>query len=180
MTPIFKNTEFPLKDVAQHMQDYTKEHNIKDIPRFLLIRSYFGKKIGLLTSFLKWYLNHGLVITHIYTVVEYIPNAAFSSFMTQVAQARLDGDRDNDKAVIAESMKLIGNSRHEKLITNKEKHHDILLDNESNIGIEIMDEHFFNLTELPDSYYEVEKTKKKINLDLPIHLCVFILNCTKL
>ena len=37
-----------------------------------------------------------------------------------------------------------------------------------------MDEHFFNLTELPDGYYEVEKTKKKINLDLPIHLDVFI------
>ena len=40
--------------------------------------------------------------------------------MTQVAQARLDGDRDNDKAVIAETMKLIGNSSYGKLITNKE------------------------------------------------------------
>ena len=28
--------------------------------------------------------------------------------------------------------------------------------------------------------YNVEKTKKKINLDLPIHLSVFILNYTKL
>ena len=52
--------------------------------------------------------------------------------------------------------------------------------NESEIGTEIMDEHFYNLIELPDSYYEVEKTKKKINLDLPIHLGVFILNYAKL
>ena len=29
-------------------------------------------------------------------------------------------------------------------------------------------------------YYEVEKTKKKINLDLPIHIGVFILNYAKL
>ena len=36
------------------------------------------------------------------------------------------------------------------------------------------------MTELPDGYYEVEKTKKKINLDLPIHIGVFILNCAKL
>ena len=100
--------------------------------------------------------------------------------MTQVAQARLDGDCDNDKALIAETMKLIGNSSYGKLITNKEKHHDIVYVNESAIGIEIMDEHFFNLTELPDSYYEVEKTKKKINLDLPIHLGAFILNYAKL
>ena len=43
-----------------------------------------------------------------------------------------------------------------------------------------MDKHFYNLTELPNGYYEVEKTKKKINLDLPIHLGVFILNYAKL
>ena len=30
------------------------------------------------------------------------------------------------------------------------------------------------MTELPDGYYEVEKTKTKINLDLPIH--IFVLN----
>ena len=42
-----------------------------------------------------------------------------------------------------------------------------------------MDEHFYGLTELPNSYDEVEKNKKKINLDLPIHLGVFILNYTK-
>ena len=162
------------------MQEYAKEHKIKDFPLHLLIGSYFGKKIGLSTPLLKWYLNHGLVITHIYTVVEYIPNAAFNSFMTQVAQARLDGDCDNDKALIAETMKLIGNSSYGKLITNKEKHHDIVYVNESEIGIELMDEHFFNLTELPDGYYEVEKTKKKINFDLPIHLGVFILNYAKL
>ena len=40
--------------------------------------------------------------------------------MTQVAQARLDGDRDKGKALIAETMKLIGNSSYGKLITNEE------------------------------------------------------------
>ena len=43
-----------------------------------------------------------------------------------------------------------------------------------------MDEHFYSLTELPNDYYEVEKSKKKINLDLPVHLGVFILNYAKL
>ena len=72
-------------------------------------------------------------------------------------------------------MKLTGNSSYGKLI-NKEKHHDIVYISESEIGSEIMDEHFYNLTELPNGYHEVEKTKKKINLDLPIHLGVFSLN----
>ena len=54
-------------------------------------------------------LEHGLVVTCIYTVIEYVPDAALNSFMMQVAQARLDCDHDKDKALIAETMKLIGN-----------------------------------------------------------------------
>ena len=92
------------------MQKYAKQHDIKDVPCRLWIGSYFSKKIGLSTPLLKWYLEHGLVITHIYTVIEYIPNAAFNSFMKQVAQARLDGDHDKDKALATKTMKLIGNS----------------------------------------------------------------------
>ena len=51
--------------------------------------------------------------------------------MMQVAQACLDGDRDKDKVLIAETMKLIGNFSYSKLITNKEKHHDTVYVNES-------------------------------------------------
>ena len=164
ITPILKNVDVCLNDVGELMQEYAKQHNIKDVPRHLLIGSYFGEKSGLSTPLLKWYLEHGLIITHIYTVIEYIPNAAFNSFMTQVAQARLDGDRDRDKALIAETMKLIGNSSYGKLITNKEKHHDIVYVNESETGTEIMDNHFYDLTELPNDYYEVEKQNRKLFL----------------
>ena len=57
--------------LGELMQDYAKQYNIKDVPRRLLIGSYFGKKIGLSTPLLKWYLEHGLVITHIYTGVSH-------------------------------------------------------------------------------------------------------------
>ena len=180
MPPISKNVDVCLDDVGKFMQNYAKEHSIKDVPRRLLIGSYFGKKIGLTTPLLKWYLEHGLVITRIYTTVEYIPNAAFKHFAEQVAQERLDVDRDKDKALIAEMMKLIGNSSYARMITNKQKHHDIVYVDESEISTEIIDYHFYDMTELPDGYYEVEKTKKKINRDLPIHSGVFILNYAKL
>ena len=98
--------------------------------------------------------------------------------MTQIAQCRLEGDHNKDKSLIAEMSKLIGNSSYGRMITNKEKHHDIVSVDE--IGTEIIDNHFYNMTELPDGYYEVEKTKQKINLDLPIHIGVFILNYAKL
>ena len=69
MTHIIKNADVCLDDIGGFMQNYAKEHSIKDVPRPLLIGSYFGKKIRLTTPLLKWYLEHGLVITCIYTVV---------------------------------------------------------------------------------------------------------------
>ena len=53
------------------------------------------------------------------------------------------------------------------MITNKEKHHDIVYVDESEISTEIKDNHFYDMTELPDG-------------DLPIHIGVFILNYAKL
>ena len=68
MTLMFKNVVC-LNDVEECMQQYAKEHSIKDVPCRRLIGSYFGKKIGLSTLLLKWYLNHCLVSRHIYTVI---------------------------------------------------------------------------------------------------------------
>ena len=42
MTPIFKNTEVSLKDIGEFMQEYARQRNSKDVPRCLLIGSYFG------------------------------------------------------------------------------------------------------------------------------------------
>ena len=180
MTPIFKNVDVCLDDIGEFMQNYAKEHSIKDVPCRPLIGSYFRKKIRLTMPLLKWYLEHGLVITCIYTTVEYILNAAFKHFAEQVAQAHLDGDHDKNKALIAEMMKLIGNSSYGWIITNKEKHNDIVYIDESEISTKIINNHFYDMTDLPDGYYKVEKTKKKINLELPIHIGVFILNYAKL
>ena len=44
MTSIFKNVDVCLNDVRELMQEYAKQHNIKDVPGRLLIESYFGKK----------------------------------------------------------------------------------------------------------------------------------------
>ena len=63
---------------------------------------------------------------------------------------------------------------------NKEKHHDILYVNDSQVGEYIMNNHFFGLTELPDGYYEVEQTKSTIFPDPPNHIGVFILNSAEL
>ena len=51
MTPIFKNVDVCLDDVGEFMQEYAKQQNIKDVPRGLLIGSYFGKKSDFLRPY---------------------------------------------------------------------------------------------------------------------------------
>ena len=121
-----------------------------------------------------------IVITRIYTFIEYVPNAALKDFTVQVAEAQLHGDRDPWYALTTEMRKLEGNASYGTLITNKEKHHDIIDVDESEIGRQIISPHFYDMTELPDGYYEVERTNPSINLNIPIHVGVFILNYAKL
>ena len=70
MTAKLKNVDVCLDDVGEFMQNYAKEHSIKDVPRRLLIGSYFGKKIGLTTPLLNWYLEHGSDLSlHVFTLL---------------------------------------------------------------------------------------------------------------
>ena len=47
--------------------------------------------------------------------------------MQQVSDTRRAGDADGDQKVIADKMKLIGNSGYDSLIMDKERHQDISL-----------------------------------------------------
>ena len=156
MIPIFNNTEVSLKNVRQHMQEYAKHHDIKDVPLHLLISSYFGKKIGLATPLLKWYLEHGLIVTCIYTVIKYVPNAALKDLPVQVAKGKLHGDRNPWYALTAEMRKLEGNASYGTLITNKEKHHDKRFIK-------------FALSNKKRIFYKTRESKKIICKKIPIH-----------
>ena len=51
MMPILKNHEVSLDDVGEFMQNYAKEHSIKDVPRRLLIGSYLVRKSDFLCHY---------------------------------------------------------------------------------------------------------------------------------
>lgn len=73
--------------------------------RKTIIGSYYSEKI--LSSPIKWYLEHGLDVTRIYQVVEYTPVPYFKPFSEAVSDARRDGDANLDKAIIADAIKLV-------------------------------------------------------------------------
>ena len=55
-------------------------------------------------------MQHGLVVTRVYQVIEHEPKPCFRAFGDSVSAARRAGDADPDRAIIADTMILLGNS----------------------------------------------------------------------
>ena len=87
MQPIFKNATVTRDDIGSFMQQYAEEHDIMSTPRRMLVGSYHGEKILLITPLLQWYMAHGLVIGRVYQVIEYHPEACFQQFGESVFAA---------------------------------------------------------------------------------------------
>ena len=180
MTPIFKNTAISRQDISPTMQQFAEENNFLAKPMRSLIGSMFGEKILLSTPLLKWYISHGLEVTRIYQVLEYTPKACFRAFGEAVSDARRDGDKDPNKAIIADTMKLIGNSSYGKTITNKEHHTNVKLCNDTEATKYINESLFRDLDEVSDDLYEVKMVKKTIKEDLPVQIGFFVYQYAKL
>ncbi|CEG41884.1 hypothetical protein PHYSODRAFT_330091 [Plasmopara halstedii] len=96
MTPIFENTLIDCTDesvIGHHMYAYNETRKkSRAKPARKLIGSYFGEKILVYAPLLKWYLDHGMVITKTYSFIKASSHKPFESFMGQVSDARREGD----------------------------------------------------------------------------------------
>ncbi|KAJ8050172.1 hypothetical protein HOLleu_03268 [Holothuria leucospilota] len=180
MPPIFKNAEVSINDIGDHMAKYAEDNDLMKHPRRTLIGSMFGRKILIATPLLRWYLDHGLKVTKVYQVVQFIPKPVFHRFGEEVSQARREGDKDPSKSIIADTMKLIGNSAYGKTVTKKERHVDVKVCNDSNVFERINDPFFKRLTQVGDAVYEIDLHKRVICLDLPIQIGYFVYQYAKL
>ena len=119
-------------------------------------------------------------MTKIYEVVQYLPVKCFENFGLQVSEARRNGDSDPNKAELAQTFKLWGNSSYGKTICNKEKHRNIRYCNSVAVSGLINDPLFHKLNAISENLYEIEHFNKKIVLDLPIQIGFFVNGYAKL
>ena len=171
MQPIFKNT---------FMRQYAEEHDIMSTPRRMLVGSFHGIKLLLATPLLRWYLAHGLVVDRVYQVVDYEPNPCFQRFGESVSAARRAGDADPEKAIIADTMKLLGNSGYGKTVTNVDRHRDIKYCTEVGTSSHINNKRFRQLDVVTEDAYEVTSNKARVTYDLPLHIGFFVYQYAKL
>ena len=181
MSPLFCNVEVPFESIGEHMQDYIRKYQISEKPRQLLVGGMRAKKLLLASPLLKWYLDHGLEVTRVHQIIEFTPKACFKTFEDQISTARRSGDVDPAKSIIADTMKLIGNSAYGSMIMSRERHQNVkYLKGEHKARLAVNDKKFRRLTELDDGVYESEMAKNRIRLDLPTQVGFFILQLAKL
>jgi hypothetical protein len=182
MCPIFKNIDIhgTKEVIGEHMNNYCIENNIPIKKSRKLIGSMKGDKILLYTPLLKWYLEHGLEITKFYQAITYTPKQCFKGIADNIANARRAGDVDEDMAIIAETMKLIGNALYGRTVMDKEKHTTTSFCGLDKISKRINDPHFKDLEELSDNRFEVMAGKHKIIMDTPIQIGCAVYQLAKL
>ena len=180
MQPIFKNATVTRDDIGPFMRQYAVDHDIMSTPRRMLVGSYRGDKILLTTPLLQWYLAHGLVVDRVYQIVEYSPKPCFQHFGESVSTARRNGDVDPDKSIIADTMKLLGNSAYGKTVTNVDKHRDVRYCTEVGTSSCINNKRFRQLDVVAEDAYEVTSSKARVTYDLPLHIGFFVYQYAKL
>lgn len=110
MTPVFKHASVSLNDIGKHMNDFLETTKTPYKDRDYLIGSMFATKILLISPLIKWYLDHGLVVTKIHQIIEFSPRRCFREFVNSVSDDRRGGDKHQSLKVIADTSKLLGSS----------------------------------------------------------------------
>ena len=178
--PIFKNSEIKMQDIGEHMQAYARSIGRKSCVKRSLISSMKGENVLLVTPLLKKYLEMGLVVTNIETVIEYNGKSVFTWFMDEVANDRRRADMDPAFTVKGECSKLKGNSSYGRTIMDKFKHTKLTFTKEENLSNHLNNPLFKTMEELGEGVYEVQKLKKNVILDLPSQIGVAVYGYAKL
>ena len=180
-SPIFCTSDIPMDCIGQHMTEHLEKFQLSLRPRKLLVGGLKAEKIMLATPLLKWYLNHGLVVTDLFKVIEFSPLQCFKTFVDRVTNARRAGDRNSKISLLSETMKLISNSAFGSTIMNKFNFNDVnYVRGSTSAKIEVNKPHFKKINELDDDIFEVEAAKHRIKIDVPIQIGFFVLNYAKL
>ena len=112
-----------------------------------------------------------------FLLLQYTPRRCFESFVRNINDAQREGDQNKDSTVVAETMKLIGNSSSGYQIMDGSPHTNTKFVKGSHVDKFINNKFFKSLNELPDQIYDVEFSKTRIEHKKTI-IVDFLSSCT--
>ena len=177
--PIFKNFNVSRADIGDYMRDYAIDNDLLKQPQRMLISSFKLENGTVITPLLNFYLSLGLKSTKIYRFVQYTTKKCFNNFAQSVVDARRAGDKNPKSSVVAETMKLLGNSSYGYQIMDKSRHTETKYLNDEKTHKAINGKLLKRLNSVSKDLYEVELVKSKIEHREPIIVGFFILQYAK-
>ena len=109
-SPIFATCEVKREFIGPYMEKCLRAQNVEEQSKRLLVGGIAAKNLLISTSLAKWYLDNGLLISEISTVIEFGKQPFLEKFCSTVTEARREAGRNPDRGLIASVHKLIGNS----------------------------------------------------------------------
>jgi len=98
--PIIKHTIIEYKDVGEFMQRMIDDTGMNMGKRDCVIDSYYGEGITIIDEYFVWLIEHGAVCTHIEKFVRYAKLPIFKSFVNEITERRIEGDRDSSTEML--------------------------------------------------------------------------------
>ena len=160
--PIFKNTEVGRNDIGEYMQNYAIENDLLKLTQQMLISSFKLENGSIITPLFNFFMKFGLPCTKIYRFVQYLPRKCFNKFLQSVVDARKDGDENFLSGVVAETMKLLGNSSYGYQIMDRSRHAITKYLNDEKTHKAINEPLFKRLNFFQKDLYEIELLKSTI------------------
>ena len=115
--------------LSPYMSQRFKDEN-KKINQEVLIQTYRGKDLFILSDLLDFYLEIGYEIRNIRMAVQYLGENCMAPFINKVVQMRIQATNDGDDTK-ANTAKVMGNSSYGKLLQNPAKYKRcVLVDDE--------------------------------------------------
>ena len=179
--PIFRTCTVDMNDIGDHMQQFMIDSKMSGNPRKTLVAGMSADKILLATPLLKFYIDHGLIVTEVYKVIEFEPKKCFDKFINGIAGDRRMADKNLIPPIQGDTSKLIGNSAYGSMLLDPTKHRNIRYAFDShNVSRQVNQPTFRHFNKLESDFFEVEHSKKQTVFGMPIQLGFFILQYAKL
>ena len=180
MCPFFYNKKVPDEAVSQHMHNYLKKTSRNRGDRKKLVGALSAEKLLVYAPLLRWYVEHGAVINAVHRTIDYTPGKIFNWFVEQVTEARRTGDVEKSKTLLAEVLKLLGNSGYGKLIEALERQTNVIYaKNEKVVDRALRSAYFTDLDEIGQAY-ELESLKPQITIRRPFQVGIAVYQLAKL
>ena len=181
MPPLFVADEIPDNCIPEEMKLYKKltgRKTIKGTKKLLGVTK--AKKILLYSPLLKWYLNHGMVISGVHHLIGYEPGRPFAWFPEEVANARRQADNDPSKKQLGDLSKLKGNSFYGKMIEDLIRHLSTTFTTDERKVDEALRSPFFADLEEIGGAYEMKKRKRTVQVKRPYQGGIAVYQLAKL